>query len=54
VPLAARREVVLTARVRQEIEQFLVSATAVKSKEARILGWDDGEAALALIRSAVT
>jgi inorganic pyrophosphatase len=51
VPIASRREVALTARVRQEIEQFLVAATALEGKEPRILGWDDGEAALALIRS---
>jgi inorganic pyrophosphatase len=51
VPVAARREVALTARVRQEIEHFFMAATALEGKEARILGWDDGDAALALIRS---
>jgi inorganic pyrophosphatase len=50
VPVATRREDALTVRVRQEIEQFLVAATALEGKEPRILGWDDGEAALALIR----
>ena len=54
VPVASRREVALTPRVRQEIEQFLVAATALEGKEPRILGWDDGEAALALIRSSAT
>ena len=54
LPVASRREVALTARVRQEIEQFLVAATALEGKEPRILGWDDGEAALALIRSSAT
>ena len=54
VPIASRREVALTARVRQEIEQFLVAATALEGKEPRILGWDDGEAALTLIRSSAT
>jgi inorganic pyrophosphatase len=53
VPVAARREVVLTARVRQEIEQFFLAATVLEGKEPRLLGWDDGDAALALIRSAV-
>jgi hypothetical protein len=28
VPVAARREVALTARVREEIEQFFIAATA--------------------------
>jgi inorganic pyrophosphatase len=51
VPVASRREVALTARVRQEIEQFFVAATALEGKEPRILGWGDVEAALALIRS---
>jgi inorganic pyrophosphatase len=54
VPVASRREVALTARVRQEIEQFLVAATALEGKEPRILGWDDGDAALALIRLSAT
>jgi inorganic pyrophosphatase len=54
VPVAARREVALAARVRQEIEQFFIAATALEGKEARILGWDDGNAALELIRSAAT
>ena len=51
VPVAARREVALTTRVRQEIEQFFLAATALEGKDPRILGWDDGNAALALIRS---
>jgi inorganic pyrophosphatase len=54
VPTASRREVGLTRRVRQEIEQFFLAVTALEGKDARILGWDDGEAALALIRSAAT
>jgi inorganic pyrophosphatase len=54
VPVAARRQVVLTARVRQEIEQFFVAVTALEGKEPRILGWDDGDAALELIRASAT
>jgi inorganic pyrophosphatase len=54
VPVAARREVALTARVRQEIEQFFVAVTALEGKEPRILGWDDGDAALELIRASAT
>jgi inorganic pyrophosphatase len=50
VPVAARREVALAARVRHEIEQFFIAATALEGKEPRILGWDDGDAALELIR----
>jgi inorganic pyrophosphatase len=53
-PVAARREETLSARVRQEIEHFFLAATALEGKEARILGWDDGDAALALIRSSAT
>jgi inorganic pyrophosphatase len=54
VPVAAQREVALTARVRQEIEQFFVAVTALEGKEPRILGWDDGDAALELIRASAT
>ena len=51
VPVAARREEALTARVRQEIEQFFMAVTALEGKDPRILGWDNGDAALQLIRS---
>ena len=54
VPVAARREVALAARVRQEIEKFFITATVLEGKEPRILGWDDGDAALDLIRSSAT
>ena len=54
VPVAARREVALAARVRQEIEQFFIAATVLEGKEPRILGWDDGDAALELIRASAT
>jgi inorganic pyrophosphatase len=53
-PVAARREVALTARVRQEIEQFFIAATVLEGKEPRMLGWEDGNAALELIRSSAT
>jgi len=54
VPLVARREAALAARARQEIEQFFIAVTALEGKDPRILGWDDAEAALALIRSSST
>jgi inorganic pyrophosphatase len=54
VPVAARREIVLPARVRQEIEQFFMAATVLEGKDPRILGWDDGDAALELIKSSAT
>ena len=53
-PIASRREAPLTDRIRQEFEHFLVAATVLEGKDARILGWDDGAAALALIRSSAT
>jgi inorganic pyrophosphatase len=54
VPVAARREAALPARVRQELEQFFIAATALEGKDPRILGWDDGDAAVELIRSSAT
>ena len=48
VPVAARRAVALSARVRQEIEQFFIAATVLEGKEPCILGWDDGDTALEL------
>jgi inorganic pyrophosphatase len=54
LPVASRRQDPLTARVRQELEQFFVSVTALEGKEPRILGWDDGNAALELIRASAT
>ena len=53
VPVAARRETALTARVRQELEHFFLAVTAFEGKDARILGWGDSEAALQLIRSSL-
>jgi hypothetical protein len=46
--------VALAERVRQEIGQFFMAATLLEGKEPRILGWDDGDAALELIRSSAT
>jgi len=54
VSVAARREVALAARVRQEIEQFFMPATLLEGKEPRILGRDDGDAALKHVRSSET
>jgi inorganic pyrophosphatase len=54
VPVATRREVALSARVRQELEHFFIAATVLEDKDARILGWDDGDAAVELIRSSAT
>jgi inorganic pyrophosphatase len=54
VPVAARREIALAARGRQEIEQFFIAATALEGKDPRILGWGDGQAAVELIRSSAT
>jgi inorganic pyrophosphatase len=54
VPVAARREGALAARVRQEIEHFFIAATTLECKEPRILGWGDGDEALELIRSSAT
>ena len=54
VPVAARRELSLATRIRREIEQFFIAATMLEGKDAAILGWDDGHAALELIRSSAT
>ena len=54
VPVAAQREVALTARIRQEIEHFFVAVTALEGKDPRILGWDNADAALELIRASAT
>jgi inorganic pyrophosphatase len=55
IPLEARREhsvtdlAALPARVRQELEQFAVSATALEGKDVRVIGWGDAAAALILV-----
>jgi inorganic pyrophosphatase len=53
VPVAARRHAGLTTRVREELEQFFIAATALEGKDPHIVGWGDTDAALELIRSAV-
>ncbi len=56
IPVEARREhgiadvAELPERVRQELEQFAIAATALEGKDVRILGWGDAAAALALVR----
>ena len=55
IPVEARRErgladvAALPARVRQELEQFTMAATALEGKDVRISGWGDAAAALALV-----
>ena len=54
VPVAARRVVALSSRIRQEIEQFFLAVTVLEGKDPRILGWDSADSALELIRSSAT
>ena len=55
MPLEARRErglsdvAGLPVRVRQELEQFALAATALEGKDVRIVGWGDADAALKLV-----
>jgi len=57
VPTAVRREAgvsadaLLSARVRAELEQFLLASTVLENKDLKILGWEGPDAALALIRA---
>jgi inorganic pyrophosphatase len=59
IPVDARREGGMTeaaslpARVRQELEQFAITATALEGKDARVVGWGDSSAALRLVRESV-
>lgn len=56
IPCEARREnalahvAALSARVRAELEQFAIAATALEGKDVRIIGWGDAHAALTLVR----
>jgi inorganic pyrophosphatase len=56
IPVEARREHdlndvgALPPRVRQELEQFTLTAAALEGKALQIIGWSDGRAALELIR----
>jgi inorganic pyrophosphatase len=57
IPIEARREhgitdlAALPARLRQEVEVFTIAATTLEGKDARVLGWADAGAALALVRA---
>jgi inorganic pyrophosphatase len=59
VPTEARRERhyaapdELPARVRDELNQFFLAATALEGKDARILGWAGPDEAVALIRQSI-
>jgi inorganic pyrophosphatase len=56
IPLEARREhdledaTTLPERVRLELEQFTIAATALEGKDVRVVGWGDARAALELVR----
>jgi inorganic pyrophosphatase len=56
IPREARREngladvAELPTRVRQELEQFAITATALEGKDVRIVGWGDASAALTLVK----
>jgi inorganic pyrophosphatase len=59
VPTQVRREHVsapgdFPARIREELNQFFLAATALEGKDANILGWAGPAEALSLIRSAAT
>jgi inorganic pyrophosphatase len=56
IPVDARRErsttnlAALSLRVRQELEQFAVAATALEGKDVEIVGWGDADVLLELVR----
>ena len=58
LPVQARRERSLRdiedipERVRQELEQFAMAATALEGKDIRVIGWSAASSALALLREA--
>jgi inorganic pyrophosphatase len=60
IPLQARREQGIAdlqgvpERVRRELEQFAVAATALEGKDVRIVGWGDTNAALRVVREGVS
>ena len=59
VPVEARREKQVTlndvpVRVREELDQFFLAATALEGKDARILGWAGAKEAVELIRASAT
>jgi inorganic pyrophosphatase len=57
IPVEARREreiddfAAISARVRQELEQFALAATALEGKDLQILEWGDAATALELVRA---
>ena len=58
VPTEVRREHVgapgdLPARIREELNQFFLAATALEGKDARILGWAGPDEAVTLIRGSM-
>ena len=56
IPLEARRQhsltdvTTLSARVRQELEQFAVAATVLEGKDVEIVGWGDASTALKVVQ----
>jgi inorganic pyrophosphatase len=56
IPVDARRQhgmidlTALPARVLQELEQFMIAATALEGKDVRIVGWGDAAAALKVLQ----
>ncbi len=60
IPVEARREHAITdvsglpERVRDELEQFAVAATALEGKDVRVIGWGDAAAALNLLQESAT
>jgi inorganic pyrophosphatase len=57
LPIASQRALpnpadALTPRVRDELTNFFLAATAFEGKDPKILGWDDAEAALRTVRDA--
>jgi inorganic pyrophosphatase len=58
-PSAARREAdvpsasLLSARVRDEVAEFLLASTALEDKDVHVLGWEGPEAVLDLIRASL-
>ena len=60
IPVEARRErsvtsiAALSERVRQELEQFAIAATALEGKDVRIVGWGDAAAAFQLVEQSAT
>jgi inorganic pyrophosphatase len=60
LPVEARREREITtiadlsSRVRDELEQFAMTATLLEGKDVRVVGWDDAAAALTLVQESAT